>query len=56
MVFAKPTRDLSRRDILALVTRQEPENITLDYKRDIPQADSERGELAKDAFPPPTAY
>ena len=48
MVFRKPVSELTFADIQALVDSEEPESITLEYKRQIDTSQGGKKELAKD--------
>lgn len=48
MVFGKPVTQLTFSDIQALVDSEEPESITLEYKREIETSPGAKKELAKD--------
>jgi len=48
MAFTKPLQDLTFDDIEALVDSEEPEGITLEYKREIDRSPDGKRELAKD--------
>ena len=48
MVFAKPMSELTFEDIQALVDNEEPESVTLEYKRQIDTSPRGKKELAKD--------
>jgi len=48
MVFAKTVAELTFEDIQALVNNEEPESVTLEYKREIDASPGGKKELAKD--------
>jgi hypothetical protein len=48
MMFAKPTGELTFDDVQALVDNQEPEGVTLEYKREMDRSPAGKKELAKD--------